>query len=107
MTTVWSLRGTYRTPATTKLLRSGTRCTRQAVPVAANGEEAAPALFGCYEIDGRACKTVFQLLLELTAKYSPEECEKITWVPAPKGPASSATVCESQSGLGNRHDARR
>ena len=58
--------------------------TRRAVPVAANSEQTAPALLGSYEIDGRACKTVFQLLLELTAKYSPEECEKITWVPAQK-----------------------
>jgi len=46
------------------------------------GERAEPALFGTFEIAGRECKTVLQLLLELAAKYSPEEAEKITWVPA-------------------------
>jgi len=55
---------------------------QQAVPADSGSEKAPPALFGSYEIAGRECRTVFQLLQELTAKYSPEEAEKITWVPA-------------------------
>lgn len=56
----------------------------RAAPADAGAGTAAPALFGTYKIAGRECKTVFQLLLELTAGYSPEKAQEITWVPAPR-----------------------
>lgn len=40
------------------------------------------ALTGCYSIDGKRCKPVFQRLKEQVAKWTPEEAEKVSTVPA-------------------------
>jgi anaerobic selenocysteine-containing dehydrogenase len=50
-------------------------------------DSVAPALSGTHAItlaDGKVvgCRPVFQQLRELAACYAPEECEKLTWVPA-------------------------
>jgi len=71
---------------------------KMAIPAQAIGEETAPALFGTFEIAGRECKTVFQQLLELTAKYSPEEAEKITWVPAQRIREAARTYARHSPG---------
>ncbi len=39
-----------------------------------------PALEGGYDVNGKACKTVWQLLKERCARYAPAEAEAITWV---------------------------
>lgn len=41
------------------------------------------ALEGSFEVDGVACKPVFQLLIEHVEPFTPQECERITGVPAP------------------------
>jgi anaerobic selenocysteine-containing dehydrogenase len=53
------------------------------VPAVAGEEGVVPALFGAYEIAGRQCRPVLQLLRERAAAYPPEKAAEICW----SGPA--------------------
>ena len=48
-------------------------------PRRADDEGTKPALFGTFDIGGRVCKTVLQVLRERAAQYSPEKVADICW----------------------------
>lgn len=43
-----------------------------------------PALFGTFEVGGRECKTVLQLLRERAAAYAPERAAQVCWTGSPE-----------------------
>ncbi len=48
-------------------------------PRRADDEGTKPALFGTFDLGGRVCKTVLQVLRERAAQYSPEKAAGICW----------------------------
>jgi molybdopterin-containing oxidoreductase family molybdopterin binding subunit len=56
---------------------------KQRKPVAFDAADAGPfALEGRYDVAGRSCATVLQLLKENVSRFTPEEAERVTSVPA-------------------------
>lgn len=50
-----------------------------AAPLRADATRVRPALFGVFEVNGRECKTVLQVLRERAAMYPPEKAADICW----------------------------
>ncbi|OGL58183.1 MAG: hypothetical protein A3I72_16410 [Candidatus Tectomicrobia bacterium RIFCSPLOWO2_02_FULL_70_19] len=54
----------------------------QLLPVPNDWPGARPALCGAFDVHGRVCKTVWQLLKERCAQYTPPKAAAITWLKA-------------------------
>lgn len=65
---------------------------------AADKTDAAPALFGTYNINGIECKTALQILLEQTSEYTPEKTAEITWLDAAKIKEAAMMYAKSSPG---------
>ncbi len=66
-----------------------------------------PALFGAFEVGGRTCATVLQLLRERAARYAPERAAEICWTKsaekireAARLYATSASACTDLGSFG-------
>ncbi|MFQ5762234.1 MAG: molybdopterin-dependent oxidoreductase [Candidatus Bathyarchaeia archaeon] len=69
-------------------------------------KDAKPALEGSYGVqlaDGSTaeCKTVWQLIADRVKEYTPEEAERISWVPAPKIRESARMYATNRPGTIN------